>query len=207
MSDFKGNKYLPEVNKRNTWLNTIEDITVENCFINVSKRIHYEKTIARDEYDKRINGKLRKSSKHAENLKEESLYVGMLGELIVAYEYGVEDYWLKEQQKQIEKIKKHGVFDTTDIGRVQVRTAYHVGKLVSIIIRPGDFISKTGQPIIGCVYYPDTKIMKICGWITLEQVKENNTQYGSFGGDGTPCYYEAPYKLFPMSTFDKSFLS
>lgn len=206
MNDFKGPRYRPELNKRNEWLNKIEDITVDDRFIYAAKRIHDEKTIARDDYDMRTNGRLRKSSKHAENLPEEALYVGMLGEAVIAWKYGVIKCWFEEQKKQIEIVKKYGFFDTIDIGRTQIRTGYYDERMVSIIVRPGDFISKSGQPIVGCVYYPKNKSMKICGWTTLEEVKNRDTQFGSYGGDGTSAFMVAPYDLNPMSTFDENYL-
>jgi len=206
--NYRGINFIPEVNKRNTFLDIVKDTPVANCFINAAKRIHDEKNKARDGYDMSRCGKLRKSSKHAEELEEDDLFFGLLGELMVTHEYGLDECWLKEQRKQVEKIKRCGIFDITDIGKTQIRTSCYVErmKLISIIVRPKDFQSKAGQPIIGCVYYPQKKSIKICGWTTLQEIRTRPTQFGSFGGDGTMAFYVAPYDLNPMPTFDEKFL-
>ena len=205
---YSGIAFGPELYKRNGFLDGIKSESVNNDHIKFAKKIHDGKTKTRDEFDEQNKWRKRNRFVHSTRHTEDELFLGILGEFMVALKYGVDKNWVREQQKQVDKIRETGVFDTTDVGRTQVRTVdYNPKKLTSIIVREQDFHNKSGQPIIGCVFSRKNMWIKICGWIEMENIKNNpDVDYGD-PNCRRPAFWVPLYILNPMSTFNKEFLS
>jgi hypothetical protein len=187
------------------------------------EEIHFCKTINVDRVKKKKEwnnihpDRPAKESKISQWHSDEDLYFGALCELLVAKVFGqfiksdnIKQEWIDDQIRQNSQLKMFGHYDCKDIGRTQVRAAeYSTTEKRNIIYRAGDFRSKVGQPLVGCVINTDEKDLwaVICGFMSYDDLVARKDEFWRDpDGRGYPAMFIPIWKLTPMNFFDVEYL-
>lgn len=201
-----------EIAYRVKLIEAVPKVDIKESEIYIAKSFHYFKQEARTEYENKLHPMFRsKSGRISTKHTDEDIYFGLLCEFKVAIIYGGQPLakkWFKDQISQVERIRKENVFDCRDIGHTQIRGIdWKPDQMMSMIFREGDFRSKAHQPVICCVVSIPEKWIRVCGWLSYDDIKNNLPKEVKYDpqGRGT-AYWIPPYLLKSMDTFDQQYL-
>lgn len=201
-----------EIDYRVKFIESIPKIDISLAEIYIAKSFHLFKQDARTEYESKLHPMFRsKTGRISTKHTDDDLYFGLLCELKVARIYGGEPLarkWFNDQKYQIERIRKENIFDCKDIGNTQIRgIEWQPNEMMSMIVREKDFRSKAHQPVICCVISIPEKWIRVCGWLSYDQIRNQLPNEVKYDPQGRGVAYWIPtYLLNPMESFDKQYL-
>jgi hypothetical protein len=201
-----------EIAYRVKCIESIPKVDINEAEIYIAKSFHYHKQDARTEYESKLHPMFRsKSGRISTQHTDEDIYFGLLCELKVARIYGGEPLarkWFNDQVSQVERIRKENIFDCRDVGRTQIRGVdWRTDQMMSMIFREKDFRSKAHQPVICCVISIPEKWIRVCGWLSYDDIKNNMPNEVKYDPQGRGVAYWIPtYLLKPMESFDRQYL-
>jgi hypothetical protein len=197
------------IDKTNDFVKTLNKIVPTKEEVVLCKTLHSDRITKKDLYNKKHPYSLAKESKISRNHSDGDLWWGLLGELVIAKEYGgreVLSKWYDDQVRQNNKVLINGIYDCKDIGHTQIRAAeYNDAEPRRVIYRENDFRTKSCQPVVGCIVNTVSNDIwvTVCGFMSWEDLKKRKQEFwGDPDGRGYYAMWIPFWELTPMNKFN-----